>query len=281
MFKNNEPPVSLFSFQDIITTLTGIMIFFLLILVINMLEITENDQKEQKAPVYTEWREVEKQNGLLKKQIREIKHDVNKYRQRLREIARQNDSSLTLEKSRLKDQIAGEQKEIEKTAQQLRGSEQRLQAETESNQALENEKKQLEKELPRLKDALKQCDELKAKIKELKKQIAERKKMVNISLDRNIDLKPLLVECSRNSINVFDPATKNVKKFSRRTPIVSDMIADVFKYLKGLSTSEYYFVFLIKPSAAGYFHFLKTQLQENIPGAKHGIEPILENEVSY
>ena len=278
MFKNNEPPVSLFSFQDIITTLTGIMIFFLLILVISMLEITENSEQETAEPVYTEWREVAKQNDLLREQIDGIAADTEKYQRRLRKLSTQDEGALILEKDRLQEQLRQQQLQLKDARRKLEQLEHQLKFEIERQQRVEAGEKQLKQQQQRLRSAERDLKKLRARVKELEKEIAERRK-VNITLDRQIAATPLVIECARDVVKVVDPATNTTREFRRRTPAATDMISEVIKYLKTLPVSKYYFVFLIKPSAANYLEFITNKLNSKaIPGAKYGIEPVLENE---
>lgn len=278
MFKSNEPPVSLFSFQDIITTLTGIMIFFLLILVISLFEIAENSPQDQSAPVYTEWREIQKQNILLRRQISEISQDIKKYRQRLQQLAEQDEGALTLEKRRLQEQLALKTEKLNTLRKKLADLEHQLYVEDKRRQDAAARKQQLAAEQQEIRKAQQALPELQNRIHALKKEIIKRQK-VNITLDRNISERPLLIECSRALIKIVDPRTNTVKEFKLRTPAASDMIVEVIDYLKTLPVYKYYFVFLIRPSAAGYMDFLHTKLETKaIPGAKYGIEPILESE---
>ena len=62
--------MSLFSFQDIITSLTGIMIFFLLLLALNILNTAEAKQEE--SPLYQEIAYQKERKKLQEKQIAEL-----------------------------------------------------------------------------------------------------------------------------------------------------------------------------------------------------------------
>ena len=74
MFNDDEPPVSLFSFQDIITSLTGIMIFFLLLLSLIIMELAQKTRDA--SPVARELEQVRIKNDVLKRQISEIASDI-------------------------------------------------------------------------------------------------------------------------------------------------------------------------------------------------------------
>ena len=142
MFKDHETPISLFSFQDIITCLTGIMLFFLLILSIKLMEITK--MLEQQSPYRSEIVEWRERNELLKRQLTELAENIRTYRQRLAGAKREDRATLSIAKFRL-----------EKKLNELQRNALKLQAEKNSKAAeksrAEVRKKQLERESEELK----------------------------------------------------------------------------------------------------------------------------------
>ena len=85
MFNDNGSPVSLFSFQDIITGLTGIMIFFLLLLSLNILEMSSQETGLSSAE--KELTLIREQNQISRKHIKEISEDISSCRTRIRTVS--------------------------------------------------------------------------------------------------------------------------------------------------------------------------------------------------
>ena len=86
--------MSLFSFQDIITSLTGIMIFFLLLLALNILNTAEAKQEE--SPLYQEIAYQKERKKLQEKQIAELSGLLKDYRRRISSIEHTDESTLRL-----------------------------------------------------------------------------------------------------------------------------------------------------------------------------------------
>ena len=70
MFKDSDPPVSLFSFQDIVTTLIGIMILFVLLLSLELMETTRTF--ERNSPVMEELKQLRERRRSLEARSEEM-----------------------------------------------------------------------------------------------------------------------------------------------------------------------------------------------------------------
>lgn len=276
MFKDHETPISLFSFQDIITCLTGIMLFFLLILSIKLMEITK--MLEQQSPYRAEIVEWRERNELLKRQLRELAENIRTYRQRLAGAKREDRATLSIAKFRL-----------EKKAKELRQNALKLQAEKNSKATkrtrAEVRKKQLEREseeLQRIEDKLRQIRQQNRSYQEnigrLREDIRKRKHSVNVSVIGNTDKTPVVLECSRDRIRIVERSPKRVIVIQRKGAFLTEMVHEACKALKRYPPQKHYFALLVKPSAADYLSYFGEVMEKICPQAEFGCEPILESE---
>ncbi|MBO4648794.1 MAG: hypothetical protein J5806_11635 [Lentisphaeria bacterium] len=276
MFNNDEPPVSLFSFQDIITSLTGIMIFFLLLLSLIILELTQKTQEE--SPVARELAQVKMKNEVLKKQISEISSDIRDYRKRIQVAQTRDESALILERYRLEKQLTELKSQKTSLDRELKETREKYAVSEKRNQKLQQQQKELEQKEQ-------QCKEMTSKIKQKKKQVSDTRKMiekrrqeVQVTIDSSIDKIPVLIDCSMDKICIIDSQKKTRQVFTRKTPILSSIVGEAVAHLQQFPPHKYYFVFMVKPSAVNYIRFFITALREKVRNPSIGVEPILEHE---
>ena len=98
-------------------------------------------------------------------------------------------------------------------------------------------------------------------------------------IDGNTDKTPIAVVCSKNSIRIVELSNKRVTVIENRTPFCSEMVNEACRRLGEYSRQQHYLALLIKPSAAGYAHYLLIHLLiHSCSGFEFGSEPILESE---
>lgn len=276
MFRNSEPPVSLFSFQDIITSLTGIMIFFLLLLSLNIIELMQKNQAD--TPEYQELARAKAKNAVLKNQIAEISRDIANYREKIRSARQQDRSALLIERYRLEKklrELASRHRELEKRKSEAAERQSQLEK---RNRQLAKEKRDLEEHAKQNRSSADSNERLKKQIAELRREIERRRQEVRVTVDSSIRKIPLLLECSVDRIRVVQLQPRSIRVFERKSPISSELANEVAAYLQSFAGEKYYFVFMIKPSAAGYIHYLIRRVQMTIRNADCGLEPIRESE---
>ena len=147
MFKNSEPPISLFSFQDIITSLTGIVIFFLLIFALNLFEVREAPETSDASPEEIE--AARQLNELLKKQIVSYENDLRAYHRKLLCPATEK-TSLRIELFRLQKKIQSQDSELATIRENLLRHQQELAHLKEEMQSIDIERKNLEEKKKKL-----------------------------------------------------------------------------------------------------------------------------------
>ena len=276
MFNDDEPPVSLFSFQDIITSLTGIMIFFLLLLSLNILEVAQKTQDA--SPLHQELAQIKEKNKILQKHIDEISRDLKSYKRRVKNAQQKDESALVLERYRLEKESRRLKNLDRELAEQIAREKERLARLEKQNQQLRKTREEIEREVRQNQELTRQIEQKRQQIEKTRKMIERRRKEVQVTLDAGINKIPILIECSRDRICIRNTEDDANRRFNRSGPDIPSFLKEVFSYLKNFSPQKYYFVFLIKPSAAAYLSFLRIQFSRTMENADCGFEPILENE---
>lgn len=276
MFNDSESPISLFSFQDIITSLTGIMIFFLLLFSLNILELTQRTLDG--SPIYEELEQIKEKNKILKQQISDISADIRTYRKRIQVVQSKDESALMIERYRLEKKIRDLKFQKGDFAKKLKEEKEKYSSFEKENKKLKQKQEELEQQNKKLKNMASEIEEKKKQISEIRKAIAKRRKEVQITIDSSINKIPILIDLSVDRICIVDTQSKSKRILSRKTPIISELISDAILHLRLFSPDKYYFVIMVKPSAADYVNFFLSSMRNEIKNASYGFEPILENE---
>ncbi len=276
MFKDNESPVSLFAFQDIITSLTGIMIFFLLLLALNILE--KVPEKEKNDPAEKELELLQRKNALLRKHNTDIASEISTYRSQIKEAAKKDEAALLAEYFQLKEYI-GKLKKQQLQLETYQASEKDLLQRSEGEKRdLMRKKKLLEENIARGRLLAEQNKQKKKRMAELQKKIKSKGRSVIVTLDSSIRKDPVLIECSASKIRIYNQKTHFSKEFIRETPVITAAVDAAIQQLRTYSVSGHYFVFLVKPGAAGYIRYFSNRFLTDMQGADWGMEPIYEKE---
>ena len=109
MFRNSDPPISLFSFQDIVTTLIGIMVLFVLLLSLELIEATR---------IFEESSPVREELARLREQRKSLETQVEEQARRLKELAAELDSVSDMSEAELS--IPGRESNIGSTPRRKR-----------------------------------------------------------------------------------------------------------------------------------------------------------------
>lgn len=277
MFRNHDSPISLFSFQDIITCLTGIMLFLLLILAIRIMEIKENDA--QKSPHRAEIGELRKSRDRQKRQLADMERDADRYRTRLNKVRRLDRTALLFEKTKLERELKKRNARIEKLGTQADELRRRRLAEESRGDRLRRARHSAEKELKSLDEAERRNRELRKHREKIRDEIARRRRTLRINVPQGSSKKPLVLECSRDQVRIVDIRGGRSEVIRRASPFLPSLANDLWTRLKkDYDIREFYFAVLIKPSAAPYAEYMQVNWLKNVPDSEFGFEPILESE---
>ena len=276
MFNNDEPPVSLFSFQDIITSLTGIMIFFLLLLSLNILDLMKRNQES--SPTYKELEEIKGKNRILQAQVDDISSDIRSYRKRIQIAQTKDESALTIERYQLEKKINDLKFQKGDFDKKLKDEKEKYSSFEEENKKLKHQLNELEQKDKKLKNMAAEIEQKKKQISEIRKAIEKRRKDIQVMIDSSINKIPVLIDLSSDKICVYNPQEKTKKFFHRKDQMLAELISDAISHLQLFSKDKYYFVFMVRPSAADYLEDFLRCFKNEIKNPSYGTEPILEHE---
>ena len=264
--KDNSPAISFFSFQDIITSITGIMFLVVMMLVLMILQQPDSAAKQMDQRVKENVKKLEQEVKALKQSLLILAKQAEMRKKRLEELKKLNMEKLPAIKNELVSKLEAADALL-------------LQMDAEEKDFLKKQKEEVDKKAKLLLDLdenekLKKVNELKiVELKDLvlrqKKLAAKYKNIVKFVWDKSNPKRPVLLDCSEKKIvmNSLDGKIRN-KSFSS--------ISDCLDYCKTLPADDTYFILLIKPSAFHYAENLSAQLRE--AGFERGREIIAKEE---
>lgn len=260
--KDNSPAISFFSFQDIITSITGIMFLVVMMLVLMILQQPSSTAKQVKKQVTENVKKLEKEIRELKKDLAELARLDEKRKKRLAELEKLNMEKLPA----IKKELVSKLEAADALLLQMDGDEKEFLLKTDKA-AKEKEKflVDLEELNKKNKQDTVQINDLKDMLLKQKKLIAKYKNVMQFVWDKSNPKRPLLVECSKKSMILSSLDGKvNRKEFQS--------YAQCMQYCKSFSPSDTYFILLIKPSAFSYAETFSYELQKN--GFERGREVV-------
>ena len=264
--KDNSPAISFFSFQDIITSITGIMFLVVMMLVLMILQQPDSAAKQMDQRVKENVKKLEQEVKALKQSLLILAKQAEMRKKRLEELKKLNMEKLPAIKNELVSkleaadalllQMDAEEKDFLKKQKEEVDKKAKLLLDLDENEKL---KKENEQKIVELKDL----------VLRQKKLAAKYKNIVKFVWDKNNPKRPVLLDCSEKKIvmNSLDGKIRN-KSFST--------ISDCLDYCKTLPADDTYFILLIKPSAFSYAESLSMALRKN--GYERGREIIAKEE---
>ena len=253
-----DSPISLFSFQDIITSITGIMFMTVLLLVLIMLT---SHYKEQNDPVRQESTRLEQELESLKKKLQALTANRSEMAGKLSELRKLTPAELDRKKRELQSLLQQNTMEMKKLEQQLQQQQtilKNMQNELEILQqqlALQQEKSQ---QLP---DKLKKTV---AEIKELEQKLQQQKKLMQFTIQSSSSKTPILMELSKSGIQLLNPDTQERHEFRIPDKGFTESMARLEKFLSQLPPEQYYFSITVKPEAFRNAAMVSALLQKNL-----------------
>ena len=187
-------PISLFSFQDIITCLTGIMIVVVLVILLQLVESTAAVVKRL---------EMQPEYQVLKAKVKaleaEKKKVANSVKSGEKEAAGYAKLSLPELEQQLREELNGRDallRQLEMLRQNNQLQEERLQLAAQNFTRLQQQLKQLQQDKSGIAAVQKELQQQQKEQSLLKRKIADKRKSLRIQIRGASDLTPLLVECN-------------------------------------------------------------------------------------
>ena len=240
--KDNTPSISFFSFQDIITSITGIMFLVVIMLVLLVLQ-------QDLLPSRQKSRELQKELAALENELKQLQDSLVRLQ---RQDEAQNKRIEELKKLRLetlpglKQQRIRELKLVDRTIVRQKEINEQILLRQQEQIKLKKEKELL---IQRNKD---RCKELQHEITALDESIRQKEKIylqfknvIRFVWNKSTPKKPVLLECSGTEISVNPIDGKN----KRRTFANYN---ECMVYCRTFPPQSTYFILFLKPSAFSY-----------------------------
>ena len=257
--QDHTPAVSLFSFQDIITSITGIMFLVVLLLLLFILEAEpeaagrEPREKLKEAAARVE--ELRRQLDLNRAADHELLRKIGEYRRNDPRLLQQRREELQRQARELsaEAELAGLRRDLE--AAEKRREELRLQ----------------------LKAAGQRETELRGELEQAENRELRRRRLVPYTVDGDFGMDPVLAECGPDGIRALALADKSVHDFRRPGALTYFESVEAFmSWARTLDASRVYFCVLVKPAAFRYAEVTASQLQA--AGFRRGLEVMPSDE---
>lgn len=239
-----QNPFSLFSFQDIITGLCGILIFFVLIMLVDF--ISRRDAP-QSAPVASRTDESPTDESItgemdaLRQEIEMLTAELDKARESSRkEVAAAGESASPEVARKMEAEIDVEARKLADLASRIAA----LRSRVAEARTIEARMRELEKTRQMLES---QLDELK------------KSNVVTLIPERGVAKIPVYIVCGAGGVEVLRPLERSVEK-KRFTG--GGLEKDVVEELKRLDPKLYAVVLMVRPSGVGFMDGLAAKVRQ-------------------
>ncbi len=272
--KSEQQPFSLFSFQDIITCVTGIMLFIVLMftlqLIVNKVE-TAATQKNDAGRV----EHMQRKLAEMTDEKQQLTEWLERSRSTLLKKLNVDTSALPEKISRLESHMALLKIRLEQAHRETKAHNEKADTVEQSLADGEAELTELKKKQTELAEARAVSrSETEATRKKIEEKMKKAANFIDVNASRLNGKKPIVVECSGAKIKINTP-----QKDAGAVTITATTEAAMMRQLKEVldkrsNTSEYLAV-MLKPSAAGYFQELRKMAKSM--NFEIGFEPFAED----
>jgi hypothetical protein len=266
--RRSVTPFSLFAFQDIITSVTGIMLLVVFTLVLNL-------RKTASSPVPVggaSLEELEAQLDKLAAEASETERLLGTVEKRTTSLANIDLDTLVETLARTKQAlidkengIAAKSKSLAVAAVRESKAQGIEEQENRDGAALQQRVEELRKRLHKLQSERERLDE----------QLRERgiANVLNLTVDKSDGKRPIVAVCSKNGFRVYPKVTG---EGANDASLKFGTTEELSHWLVREGTGGKYLTVFLKPSGAASFQDLDARLQ--MMGMERGYEPLAETE---
>ncbi len=283
--KDPGTPISLFSFQAIITSLTGIMIFVILVISFQMIETVQ--QASQAPKTSPEYEALNRRLAELQAKLQQLNQQDAPIPDEWLEILELSPTEIIAMKEQERDRLAFLQRKERDLQKLLENAQDRLKASQARLEELEqeivqlgkvldepvrkcqDEEAELEKKLAKL---MKEIEMLKEEERNLVNAIAEKRKKLHFAFVGERTHTPILVECKGDSFRAGVYLSSDIRDFHGGS--FGGNLDDLCKWLKGFDFSRYYPVLLYREAAIRRSHEIEEKIHSLGNGIRIGRDPI-------
>lgn len=276
MFRNSDPPISLFSFQDIVTTLIGIMVLFVLLLSLELIEATR--LFEENSPLAEELKVLREKRQSLEERADELRRRREELSSELDTVGEMSEEERRYMAGKTEERLAAAKRASAEVEERLREAEERkAAAEKEAGQLAERER-EFETRLAVVEESRRRNEESRRQNQELREEVRRLGNAVSVEFPGDMTKQPVLIECSGSGFRLKRLASQEIREIPFQGVTFTEDIERLFAVLGEYPASSCYMVFLIKPSAANYAEYLLAQFSRRMSSYEMGMDPLHERE---
>ena len=252
---SGESPVSLFSFQDIITSITGIMFLVVLMLILIMLTSRPETKRQSSENIQA----LQSELAELKSKLRQLRSDSQNLSKQLEELKKLSPEEIARLREQNRQQLQQEQAELEKLLQEISRKNQQLKMQQQEVLALEKiikPRKQI------IENMQKELADITRVIAEKEHQLRQRHRVMKYGIHSNMTKRPVLVELDKNGVRLLDIDKQQLTDL-RRPGKAQDSLALLALELDKYNKDQVYFSVAVKPGGFKYAMPLLTILKNN------------------
>ena len=270
---DNSPAISFFSFQDIITSVTGIMflVMLLLTLLLLMREVASGVQEDDDT------RQLREEVQALRERVSQATANSAELQERLSALRQLDAKSLPQRKASLLARLQSLQEETPQVSQMTLENRRRLEGLRDELSVVQSQESSMVTKLRESAESLSSMEAEKAKQDEASERSRQ---MMRFTWKGNLSKRAVLVECSSDAILVGGTDGSSPQKVFRKSGGGSNtmkMEAEFLAWAKTQPITGVYFVILAKPSAFSYAERLADILGDD--GYQRGREVLPNDQV--
>lgn len=245
--KDDSPSISLFSFQDIITSITGIMFLVVLLLLLLIFEsIPAKQQSSADAADPGELRQVRQEITRLEAELRQTQEYEKQLKQRLEDLRKKDPAMLEKRMQELKEKLKRIAEELEKQKQILEQQQAQEKKEREEAEMLKEKVAELQEQTQKVEEAI---SHLKEQIERLKKQMEQIQKVVQFSVEQSSQKSFLVAEYGPDGFLVLDTSEKKTYDLRKSGADDDTRINALVQWLKGRNPDKETVSIILKPAS--------------------------------
>ena len=252
---SEESPVSLFSFQDIITSITGIMFLVVLMLILIMLTSRPETKRQSSENIQA----LQSELAELKSKLRQLRSDSQDLSRQLEDLKKLSPEEMARLQEQNRRQLQIEQAELEKLLQEINRKNLQLKVRQQEITELEKITKPRKKVIENIQKELADITKV---IIDKENKLRQRSRVMKYVIHSNMIKRPVLAELDQNGVRLLDIDKQQFTDL-RRPGKAQDSLALLALELGKYDKNQVYFSVAVKPGGFKYAMPLLTMLKNH------------------
>ncbi len=247
---DGDSAISLFSFQDIITSITGIM--FLVVLLLMLMMLSSHVPTHKSRQVTESSKALQQELARLKEKIKALQNSKNILDDEINKIKKLSPEEIAHMKKLLQQQISQQQEQLDLVNNSI------VQKNVEQKKLdpmLKKLKAETAAQLETIKNIKQQIAKIDPEIKKLEKNKAMRTKIMKFAINTSTPRKPVIAELGKDGVRLINVTQQNTIDLRVKND-PQESFDKLENHLKTMNNSEYYFSVALQPG--GFPHAYKV-----------------------